>query len=71
MEFFVTPTEPNNVISILISSDFLKMDALVWMYSMCNNNNLILLQSYFYTKLSALNTDFQFLQIEDYHDTVK
>ena len=27
--FYLHPTEPNNVISILISSDFLKMDALV------------------------------------------
>ena len=26
---YLHPTEPNNVISILISSDFLKMDALV------------------------------------------
>jgi len=61
--FFVS-TEPSNVISILISSDFLKMDALVGVRA---HHKFKLLS----TKLFTFKTEICHLQIEDQSDTVK
>ena len=50
--FFVL-TEPNNVISILISSDFLKMDALVGLILV--NCKISFIQSYLFSNLKSID----------------